>query len=53
MKALVDCHLMESGIWASFLALVGGFGLVKKLAPVVVVSLGNFGILLFFTLMGD
>lgn len=47
MKALMDRHSMEPWIGTDFLALISGFWLVKELAPVILVSFRNFGILLF------
>jgi len=47
MKALMDCHSMESWIGTGFLVLVSGLWLIEELAPVVLVSFRNFGILLF------
>jgi len=38
---------MKPLVWTWFLALVGGLWLVKELAPVVLIPLGDLGILLF------
>jgi hypothetical protein len=47
VKALVDCHPVESWARTGFLALVSRFWPVKEFAPVVLVSFGDFGILIF------